>query len=262
MPRRYIDLSVALTAGIKSDPPHAPPEIEYLDHKQTALGMAEYMGVSVDDLPNQEYAAIERVKISTHNGTHVDAPYHYFSRQDEQLTPGGRPSQKIDELPLEWFHNQGVKLDFRHFEDGYIVQPEDVEAELKRIGHILSPMEIVLINTRAGSRYGHDDYVDSGCGMSKAATLWILEQGIRVVGTDGWSWDPPFSFTKKRIEAGGSADLIWEGHRAGRAIGYSHIEKLHNLEVLPAIGFEVVCFPVKIHQASAGWTRAVAIIDD
>jgi len=87
-------LSVALTAGIKSDPPHALPEIEYLDHKQTALGMADYMGVSVDDLPNQEYAAIERVKISTHNGTHVDAPYHYFSRQDEQLTPGGRPSQK------------------------------------------------------------------------------------------------------------------------------------------------------------------------
>lgn len=31
---------------------------------------------------------------------------------------------------------------------------------------------------------------------------------------------------------------------------------------LPARGFMVVCFPAKIHRASAGWTRAVAIIDD
>ena len=39
-------------------------------------------------------------------------------------------------------------------------------------------------------------------------------------------------------------------------------EKLHNLEVLPASGFIVSCFPHKIRGASAGWTRAVAIFDD
>ena len=31
---------------------------------------------------------------------------------------------------------------------------------------------------------------------------------------------------------------------------------------LPADGFKVACFPVKIARASAGWTRAVAIIGD
>jgi kynurenine formamidase len=261
MPRRYIDLSVALKAGIKSDPPGMEPEIEYQDHHMTAPRMAEYMNVPISALPEGEYAAVERVRISTHNGTHVDAPYHYFSRQDERLIPGGRPSLRIDEMPLEWFHNPGVKLDFRHFADGYVVQPADVEAELARIGHTLKPLEIVLVNTRAGSRYGQDDYVDSGCGMSKAATLWLLERGIRVVGTDGWSWDAPFSFTRQRIAEGGSPDLIWEGHRAGREIGYSHIEKLHNLEALPPHGFQVICFPVKVHRGSAGWTRAVAVVE-
>jgi kynurenine formamidase len=39
------------------------------------------------------------------------------------------------------------------------------------------------------------------------------------------------------------------------------IEKLHNLESLPGNGFLVACFPVKIRAASAGWTRAVAILD-
>ena len=68
-----------------------------------------------------------------------------------------------------------------------MVQPGDVEAELKRIGHTLKPLEIVVVNTRAGSRYGEEDYIDAGCGMGKAATLWMLERGIRLVGTDGWS---------------------------------------------------------------------------
>jgi len=85
---------------------------------------------------------------------------------------------------------------------------------------------------------------------------------VRLVGTDGWSWDAPFSATKRRIEAGGDPALIWEGHRAGREIGYSHIEKLSNLEALPSTGFMVAAFPVKIHRASAGWVRAVAIIEE
>jgi kynurenine formamidase len=56
--------------------------------------------------------------------------------------------------------------------------------------------------------------------------------------------------------------VIWEGHRAGRETGYCHLEKLHNLESLPAHGFQISCFPVKIRDASAGWTRAVAIFDE
>jgi kynurenine formamidase len=40
------------------------------------------------------------------------------------------------------------------------------------------------------------------------------------------------------------------------------MEKLHNLEALPPHGFTVCCFPVKVRAASAGWTRAVAIVDD
>jgi kynurenine formamidase len=262
MPRRIVDISVALQADIASDPPHALPRIEYLDHHATAPGIAAYFGIPKDALPEGEYAAIERCQISTHNGTHLDAPYHYFSRMNERLRPGGEPSMRIDEVPLDWCFRPGVKLDFRHFEDGYVVQPADVEAELARIGHSLSPLEIVLVNTRAASRYGQDDYIDSGCGMGKAATLWLLERGIRVVGTDGWSWDAPFSHTKRRVEAGGDPALIWEGHRAGREIGYCHLEKLSNLETLPAIGFTVACFPVKVHRGSAGWTRAVAILEE
>lgn len=192
----------------------------------------------------------------THNGTHLDAPYHFSSTMDK-----GKPAMTIDEVPLEWCFQPGVKLDFRHFEDGYVVTAKDVEEELKRINHKIQPLDVVLVNTRAGERYGKDDYVSSGCGMGREATLFMLEQGVRVTGTDGWSWDAPFSHTQKKYEASKDASLIWEGHKASMEIGYCHLEKLHNLESLPADNFMLVCFPVKIKAASAGWTRAVAIID-
>jgi kynurenine formamidase len=262
MPRRLIDISVPLKAGIKSDPDYMLPQIEYQDHQQTAPRMAEYMGVRVDQLVGGEFAGIETAHISTHNGTHMDAPWHFASTTNHALKPGGEPAWRIDEVPLEWCYQPAVKLDFRHFDDGYLVTPNDIEAELKRIGHTLKPLEIVVVNTRAGSRYGEDDFLDSGCGMGRAATLYLLERGVRVVGTDGWSWDAPFSFTQKRVKETGDASLIWEGHKAGRDIGYFQMEKLANLDKLPADGFEIIAFPVKVHRASAGWTRAVAILPE
>ena len=173
----------------------------------------------------------------------------------------GERAIAIDEVPLEWCFQPGVKLDFRRLPDGYVVTAKDVEAELARIEHRLRPLEIVVVNTRAGSAYGQADYVAAGAGMGREATLYLLERGVRVTGTDAWSWDAPFVHTKGKFEQSGDPALIWEGHKAGREIGYCHLEKLHNLEALPPDGFTIACFPVKIRGASAGWTRAVAIFD-
>ncbi len=131
----------------------------------------------------------------------------------------------------------------------------------KRIGHTLSPFEIVVVNTAAGAAYGQPDYVSSGCGMGREATLYLLERGVHVTGTDGWSWDAPFVHTKERYAATGNAKLIWEGHRAGpRDRLLPHRETPQSRK--PAAGrFHDRCFPVKIRGGSAGWTRAVAIMD-
>ncbi len=92
--------------------------------------------------------------------------------------------------------------------------------------------------------------------------MYLLERGVRLTGTDAWSWDAPFVHTAERYAENPDPGIIWEGHKAGRDIGYCHLEKLHNLEALPPHGFTLVCFPVKIRGASAGWTRAVAIMDE
>lgn len=255
---RLIDLSIPTENDVPADPPFQRLNIEYSRHEDTAADIAAlFPGLSPDDLPGSMGWAVEKVTLSTHNGTHVDAPWHYHPTMN-----GGERAWTIDEVPLEWFYQPAVKLDFRHLPDGYLVTAADIDAELERIGHVLQPLEIVVMNTAAGARYGQENYVDSGCGFGREATLRLTDAGIRVVGTDGWSWDAPFSFTARRYAETGDASLIWEGHKAGMEAGYCQIEKMHNLEVLPATGFMVSCFPAKIRGASAGWTRAVAILED
>lgn len=263
MARQIIDLSIYLENDVISDPPPFRPRIDYIDHKMSVPELAGFFpGLKPEDLPDEEAWAIERIELITHNGTHLDAPYHFASTMNATMKEGGERAITIDEVPLDWCFQPGVKLDFRHFDDGYVVTAQDVEEELARIGHTLSPLEIVVVNTAAGMRYGQDDYVTAGCGMGYEATMYLLERGVRLTGTDGWSWDAPFVYTKEKYLETGNAGLIWEGHKAGRDIGYCHLEKLHNLEVLPATGFTIACFPMKIRAASAGWTRAVAIIED
>ncbi|MBB3020481.1 kynurenine formamidase [Microvirga lupini] len=258
MPRRIVDISAALEAGIASDPPGHLPTIEYLDHRATATGMISFFpGASVEDLPGGEGWAVERLNVSTHNGTHLDAPYHFHSTMD-----GGQRAITIDEVPLEWCFAPGVKLDFRHLPDGHVVTAAEIEAELARIGHALQPYDIVVVNTAAGSHYGQSDYVSSGCGVGREATLYLTERGVRITGTDAWSWDAPFVHTAERYAESHDPSIIWEGHRAGMERAYCHIEKLANLESLPPTGFMISCFPFKIRGASAGFTRAVAIFED
>jgi kynurenine formamidase len=256
-PRNIIDLSMFLENEVRSDPEPFRPRIEYVNHESSVPDLVKFFpGLTKNELPDGEAWALEKVELITHNGTHLDAPYHFSTTMNK-----GERAITIDEVPLEWCFQPGVKLDFRHLPDGYVVTAADVEGELERIQHRLEPLEIVVVNTRAGERYGHDDYVSAGCGMGYEATMYLLERGVRLTGTDGWSWDAPFSHTAKRYQETRNSRLIWEGHKAGRDIGYCHLEKLHNLEALPADGFTIACFPVKIRAASAGWTRAVALFD-
>lgn len=63
-------------------------------------------------------------------------------------------------------------------------------------------------------------YLEAGVGIGREATLYILEQGVKVVGTDAWSWDPPFKYTCERFAEHGDPSIIWEGHKAGRDMAY------------------------------------------
>src|SRR5438128_2309385 len=168
MTKKFIDISIAIENNDVSDSPLTRPSITYINHQESVPQLLGFFpGLTKEELPDGAAWAIERVELLTHSGTHLDAPYHYRPTMDK-----GKPAMTIDQLPLEWCFQLGVKLDFRHFPDGYVVRASDVEAELNRIRHELKPLEIVLVNTRAGSRYGHEDYLNTGCGMGYDGTMY------------------------------------------------------------------------------------------
>ena len=43
--------------------------------------------------------------------------------------------------------------------------------------------------------------------------------------------------------------IIWEGHFAGIELGYYQMEKLANLDKVPAIGATIYCFPIVFTNA-------------
>lgn len=248
---KLIDLSVSLSAEIK-DP--LPFSIHYDKHQEGAAFMAKLAGVQPEDYEDGKALAGEHLTLSSHAGTHVDAPWHYWP------TAQGKPARTIDELPLEWFFNDGVVLDFLDRPDGYAITEDDMKRALQLINYTLKPFDIVLIHTGTDRKLYQSDYAHSGPGVSAAATLWLISQGIKVMGIDAWSWDVPLKFQVADYKSNPRPGVLLAAHFVGKEKEYCQIEKLANLDKLPKLGFKVSAFPVKIHKASAGWTRAVAIL--
>ncbi len=250
---KIVDLSVAV-----EDSPSEPirPQVAYDRHDDTAPLVAGLFGAEVSDLPDGKGWASETVTLITHAGTHVDAPYHYFP------TCGGERARTIDELPLDWFVRPGVRLDVRELERGAEITPEHLERAVAAAGRELEPYDIVLLWTGAEDTWGSPEYVAAGSGLGRDGTLWLLDRGVKVIGTDAWGLDRPLGDLRADFERDRDPSILWAAHRVGIEREYCQIEKLHNLGALPAAtGFTVSCLPVKVAGASAGWCRAVAIVD-
>ncbi len=249
----FIDLSAPITATAPDiQPPFLRVDVEFTDHDAGAEQISQTLGVPRRLMRDEEWAAAEVLHLGTHNSTHVDAPWHYNARI------GGQPAQTIDELPLEWFHAPGVKLDMRAKADGDAVTAQDCESELARIGHDLQPRDIVLIHTGRDRFYDQPGYWAMGPGVTAEATHWLYDRGVRVMGIDAWGWDQPLPQQAQEAIARDEPGIFWAAHQCDLA--YSQIERLFNLEALPDHGFTVSCFPLKVVGASAGPARAVAIL--
>lgn len=255
-PFRLLDLSVPLTSGAVHEP--LPPDIRYVEHfPEGAEMMKTLLGVKEEDLvfSGGQGWAVEEVHAITHTGTHVDAPYHYHP------TSAGKPARRIDEVPLEWCLAPGVVLDVRHIPAGQEITAAHLQEILESIGYKLKPLDIVLLRTDCDKKLDSRDYYAQP-GLGREGTLWLCEQGVKMIGIDAYTIDRPFDAMAGDYQRTGDGRHIWPAHFAGITAEYCQIEKLANLDKLPPHGFMVSCLPVKIARASAAWCRAVAILPE
>jgi kynurenine formamidase len=252
---RLIDLSVSLEHDAAGE--MMKPRIEYVTHAAGGLrGMMDIFGAKPEELvySHGHGWAVENLSINSHTATHIDAPYHYGAMSE------GKPARRIDEVPLEWCFGPGVVLDMRHRKPGEVISTHDLQQKLTESRYTLRPNDIVLIHTGAAKRWGTPEYFRQP-GLDRDSTLWLVGQGIHVIGIDAWTLDREFAAQIADFRRTGDGRYIWPAHFAGITKEYCQIEKLANLDQLPhPHGFYVSCLPVKIKGGSAGWCRAVALV--
>lgn len=251
---KIIDLSIPLEKSPSEQPINV--DITYNSHAAGAEFLCQFLGCTKDDLPDGIGCATEKISLTSHSGTHIDAPWHYYPVSE------GKKARTIDEMPLEWFFSNGVILDMQYKPRGTAITIDDIQKALNNIDYTIKPLDIVLLHTGSDKYWGKPEYFDAGCGLTKDSTLWLLNQGIKVIGIDAWGLDQPFWAIKEEFKRTHNKDIIWQAHYAGIDVEYCQIEKLANLDKLPQpTGFKVACFPIKIKDAGAGWCRAVAILE-
>jgi cyclase len=256
---KIIDLSAPIdAAGWEPEPVTMRTMSPREGAEHCSAEMRAHFGLALDPdvFPGGEFLSNDYLSLTTHTGTHVDAPAHYGS-----TGVYGAP-RTIDEMPLDWFLQPGVLLDLREVPTG-AVDAAHLEEELARVGHTLAPLDIVLLQTGASAWAGTPRYFTDFVGLDATATNFLLDAGVRVIGTDAFSLDAPFVHIIEQYQRTGEQAVLWPAHMAGRQREFCQLERLANLDALPRRrGFMVSCFPVKIARAGAGWARAVALIDD
>jgi kynurenine formamidase len=240
MPARLVDLSMPVDNDMVTFPGVAKPDIHM---NQTWQEFAENIGAA--QYGATWLTATCSVQLNDHAGTHLDTLRHM--RDDV----GG-----AETIPIEYCYGDGVVLDFRHTAKGDGITAADVQAELCRIDYRLKPLDIVLIMTGAGEYQGEERYLTDHSGMTRDSTMWLIDQGIKVMGIDAVTFDPPVwaMFERKQF---------WEAHMVMREREYYHLENLTNLDKIGRPhGFKLSVFPIKWVNTTGAPVRAVAIVDD
>jgi len=110
------------------------------------------------------------LELTTHTGTHVDAPWHF-----------NKHGRRIDELPIDAFLGKGVVIDFRHLEDCAAIKAEDLEKAKPQI----EEGDILIINTGRHKQYGTPEYNTKHPGLDgESVEPFLLKKKIKMVGMD------------------------------------------------------------------------------
>jgi len=175
----------------------------------------------------------EIVELSTHTGTHCDAPYHFF---DDGAT--------IDQVPLDTYVGWAVILDFRGKKPGSAIELEDVE----RISERVASGSIVLLNTGWGhKRANTQEFLTEYVYLSGEAAQYFVECDVKGVGIDA-------------VSLGGYNDPSRSGppHKALLGNGKFIVEELYFPdEVMDGKQRLFVAAPIKVRGTSGAWTRAM-----
>lgn len=217
--------------------------------------MCSIFGCEKHELPDGEGWGDEQLRITTHLGTHVDAPLHYGS------TCEGKPARTISDLRLEELFVDAIVLDLRGTTAaGEGIAVGALDAALKKNGAPVPKGGAVLIRTGQEAYSVANEGFFNYPGMTRDGTLFLADKGAKVLGTDALGWDRPFGAMRRAFKKTQNPREIWDGHFAGRDREVFIVQQMDNLAALPPSGFKVAFFPLRLGGCSAAPARVVAFV--
>jgi len=178
---------------------------------------------------------LELLFLSTHTGTHMDAPYHFLEK-----------GAKIHELSLKKLVSEAVLIKSKK-KDGESITKTDIQKFEKKHGKIAS-FSSVIFYTGWQRNLQKKYYFTKNPGLSVSAAKYLASKKINLVGIDSPS-----------IDLG--TDSKFSVHQIFAKKGMLIVENLANLEKIKSSKFHLVVLPLKLKNATGSPVRAIAFVE-
>jgi len=173
---------------------------------------------------------MSQIIMGSHQGTHLDAMYHFF---DDGRT--------LDQMPLDWFYGPAHVLRIPKAANESITVDD-----LRPFKSLLVPEAKIIVATGWYQQFGQPHFFDDFPSFSLEAATYLVEQGIRLLGMDiptpGKQW-----LELHHILLAPHAEIVV-------------VEGLTNLNALPD-SFIFAGFPLNFQGRDGSPIRAVAICE-
>ena len=178
---------------------------------------------------------LELLFLSSHTGTHLDAPYHFLEK-----------GSKIHEISLKKLVSNAVLIKSRKKRNETITKT-DIQKFEKKHGKIESFSSVVFW-TGWQRNLQKDNYFTKNPGLSVLAAKYLASKKISLVGIDSPS-----------IDLG--TDSKFSVHQIFAKKGILIVENLANLDKIKSSKFHLVVLPLKLKNATGSPVRAIAFVE-
>jgi len=178
---------------------------------------------------------LELLFLSTHTGTHMDAPYHFLEK-----------GAKIHEISLKKLVSEAVLIKSKK-NGGESITKIDIQKFEKKHGKITS-FSSVIFYTGWQKNLQKKYYFTKNPGLSVSAAKYLASKKINLVGIDSPS-----------IDLG--KDSKFSVHQIFAKKGMLIVENLANLEKIKSSKFHLVVLPLKLKNATGSPVRAIAFVE-
>ena len=178
---------------------------------------------------------LEVLFLSSHTGTHMDAPYHFLEN-----------GAKIHEISLKKLVSEAALIQCRKSSDQYVTKT-DIQKFEKKHGKIEN-FSSVIFYTGWQKNLQKKHYFTKNPGLSVSAAKYLALKKISLIGIDSPS-----------IDLG--KDSKFSVHQIFAKKGMLIVENLANLDKIKSSKFHLVVLPLKLKNATGSPVRAIAFIE-